>query len=47
VEERRKIRRRQPASLAGLDVAVEDWTRSAGKKPLAGLLDTAIAAVRS
>jgi hypothetical protein len=35
------------AALACLDVAVEDWTRSAGKKPLARLLDTAIAAVRS
>jgi AcrR family transcriptional regulator len=35
------------AALACLDVAVEEWTRAAGKKPLDVLLDTAIAAVRN
>ncbi|GII32907.1 TetR/AcrR family transcriptional regulator [Planotetraspora mira] len=34
------------AALACLDVAVDEWTRSGGEKPLDELLDAAIAAVR-
>jgi AcrR family transcriptional regulator len=35
------------AALSCLDVAVDEWTRSGGTKPLESLLDSAIQAVRS
>ncbi|MDX6253872.1 MAG: hypothetical protein QOJ11_206 [Frankiales bacterium] len=35
------------AALSCLDVAVDEWTRSGGTKPLAALLDSTIQAVRS
>lgn len=46
--ESRRLRARAivAAALACLDVAVEDWTESGGEKPLAALLDAAIAAAR-
>ncbi|WP_268817713.1 hypothetical protein [Streptomyces sp. 3213.3] len=35
------------SALACLNVAVDEWARTGGAKPLDGLLDTTLTAVRS